>query len=252
MATHTNAGGSYGRKFSIGRENGQQNKDGVPHFFEWLRQLPENRTGRKFETRPGSDGGQKFSELFRALDGYLSNITTEEKTIQGKTHLWLILHLSDDGEDYCIEVGPTDNRYSIDVMKRLLDPNFNPAQKVRFSPYSLNADNGKQNIGLSVINGADTKLVASRYDERFPSRAYNSNLEGIPQAESREWKGETQWDFTPVSNWLLEQVGAKVVPRLIKDPISAPSPKAINYPAAPADPFPTYSEAPPETSDLPF
>lgn len=250
MATHTNSGGNYGRKFSIGRENGQQNKDGVPHFFEWLQQLPENRTGRKFETRPGSDGNPKYYELFRAVDGYLTAITTEEKTIQNKTQLWLVLHLSDGGEDYRIEVGPTDNRYSMDVMKRLLDPNFNPAQKVRFSPYSL-IDGGKTNIGLSVMNGPDTKLIASRYDPQFPSRAYNSNLEGIPQAVSTLHKGETLWDFTPVSEWLLEQVRTKVIPRLAADPISAPA-QTINYPTASSQ-FPEYPTEPPAEMDaLPF
>ena len=250
MATHTNTGGgAYLRKFSISRENGQIDKNGTPYFFEWIKELPQDTGKRKFETRTRSDKTSHY-ELFKALDGYLVDIREEMKDLGKGMEAWLVLHLQDGGEDYVIEVGRIDERYSIDILKRLLNPNFSPNQKLRLSPYAMENGRGGWSIGVSAYSGVD-KLEHSQTSDF---------LRGIPRADAREWKGKTEYDFSPVSKWLMEQVGRLVVPNLRKDPISAPQAKqAAHTPVNENRNFPNEevarnyeNNAPEPTDTLPF
>jgi len=235
MATHTNSGGeNYGRKFSISRKNGQVDKDGRPYFFEWVKEIPNPSNGREFETRSKKDGTPAHYELFGALDGFLTGLSLVPRDFGNGPEPILCVFLSDGGEDYTIEIGRPDHRYSMDFLKRILDPNFNPAAKLRLSPYSLVDKQGKTNMGISTFSGAN-KLLASRKSDERPNDPYNPNLEGIPQATSREWKGKTEYDFTPVSEWLLDRVNALVVPRIIKDPVSQTYTAGLNAPTAPGE-----------------
>ena len=100
MATYTDTGGgASGRKFSISRENGMVNKEGIPHFFEWIREIPANPGNRKFETRRAKDGTARHYELYRAISGKLTGIRVETKTIENKPVDWLILDMEDGGEN---------------------------------------------------------------------------------------------------------------------------------------------------------
>lgn len=228
MATHTDSGkGAHWRKFSISRENGQVDKEGRPYFFEWVKELPTQVGKRKFETRE-TGGKQRHYELFAALDGYLIDVREEMKDLGKGLEAWLVLHLIDLDDEYVIEVGRIDERYAMDIMKRLLNPNFSPSQKLRVAPYAMKDDKGRWNIGISAYSGVD-KLEHSQTSEF---------LRGIPRADSREWKGKTEWDFSPVSKWLFDKVAQLVVPNLRKDPISVPS-----IPAHAADSFSTSSDA---------
>lgn len=222
MATHTESGaGSYGRKFSISRENGQVDKEGRPYFFEWVKELPHQPGKRKFETRE-SGGKTRHYELFSALDGYLIDVREEMKDLGKGMEAWLVLHLIDADDEYLIECGRIDERYSTDIMKRLLNPNFSPAYKLRISPYAMkDATTGKWNIGISAYSGAD-KLEHSQTSDF---------LQGISRAESREWKGKTEWDFSPVAKWLLDKVNELVIPKLMKDPVSVPNKNRQQQPA---------------------
>lgn len=213
MATHTSTNDYSGRTFFIGRENGQQDKNGRPYFFEWLSELPQDRGRRKFETRT-SESGQRHYELFTALDGYLTGIDIEVKSFDAtrQNDRWLILYLSDTPEEYKVEVGRIDSRYSMDIMKRLLHGEFDPNQKLRIAPYSLEKENGGHNIGLSAMSGTDAKLTASYKDP---------HLAGMPQPETREWKGRVEYDFSGVAEWLYEQVQEKVAKNLLVDPLAS-------------------------------
>lgn len=251
MATHSNIEGSGGsRRFAISRKDGQSDKNGRPYFFEYLRELPTKTPGRLFETRQKEGGGERHYELFAAIDGILTDVQTKEREIDGKTETHLVLWLNDAGDNYEIDCGKTDGRYSMDVLKRLLDPAFQPALKIRLAPFSMEKD-GKYNIGLSVINGTDSKLTADREK--------NNNLANIPQAKSMDWKGKKEWDFTPISNWLLATFQEKVLPRLWQDPFGDVAPEGRfpkNERAAPAKiplaPMPTREPSPEEVADLPF
>lgn len=253
MATHTTSGGgSYGRKFTISRENGQHDKEGRPFFFEWIKELPADNGKRKFETRSGTNGARHY-ELFAALDGFLIDVRTEQKEISGTAETWLVLHLIDADDEYLVEIGRVDSRYSMDVLKRLLNPNFSAIQKLRISPYSVkDKESGRYNIGVSAYSGVD-KLDYSQHSDF---------LTGIPRAESREWKGKTEWDFSNVAAWLYDRVRLLVVPQLMKDPISAPQPAAPQpretvrgnayEVAAPAENPALAAPLPGEDDDLPF
>ena len=211
MATHTDSGnGAFGRKFSIGRENGQLQKDGRPYFFEWVKEVPADKGKRKFETRTGKNGAKHY-ELFSAIDGYLLDVRSEQKDLGKGNETWLVLQMNDATDEYTVEVGRIDSQYSTDLLRRLLNPYFNPNHKLRLSPYAI-TDGDRQNIGVTAYSGADA--LKYKMDSDF--------LAGCPKGESREWKGKIEWDFSGVAQWLLDQVRAKVVPKLMKDPISAP------------------------------
>lgn len=246
MATHTHTGRHYVRKFSISRENGQADKNGRPYFFEWLKEMPptSEQAGRKFETRKRSNGDLSNYELFSALSGRLTGIFLEEKSISGdKPETWLVLSMADGPEDYKIEVGQYDGRYSLDIMKRLLDPAFNPNANLRLSPYSITDKEGKQNIGLSAISGVDDKLSASK--------DINPNLEGIPQATSAAFRDRTLWDFSPVADWLFAELKKKVAPNLSAGPAS-PASFPTNSAAKPASNAVPVGVPESEEDDLPF
>lgn len=256
MATHTTNGNVFpGRTFGISRENGQNDKNGRPYFFEWIQSIPDDQSGRKFETRNSSSGTRHY-ELFTALDGVLTGFEIEQKSFgeTKPTENWLILYMQDGNEQYKIQCGQIDGRYSMDIMKRLLDENFNPELKLRLSPFSMEKDDGGWNIGLSAYSGTDGKLSA---------KWESDHLKGMPQAESREWKGRTEWDYANVAEWLFEQMQERVAPMLSK-PINT---KVTGSPAASAFPVTNRAEPvdnpavaagmdglqePDESSDLPF
>lgn len=228
MATYTDTGGgASGRKFSISRENGMVNKEGIPHFFEWIRETPGNAGKRKFETRRAKDGSDRHYELYRAIGGKLTGMRVEVKTIENKPVDWLVLEMQDGADDYLIEMGDFDGRYSMDIMKRLIDPRFDPNLTLRLSPYAMKDQNtGKWNIGLSAMCGVDTKLSATKTETA--TMHANTRLTDIPPADTREWKGKIEYDFSPVAAWLWKQVVTFVIPRLQKDPISSPASGSVN------------------------
>lgn len=218
MATYTTSGsGDYGRKFSISRENGTADKNGKPYFFEWLKELPAEaeRKGRKFETRVNGQGEQRHYELFAAVAGKLTGFEIEKKTIAGTEERWLVLHMTDGPEDFKIETGKIDGRYSLDIMKRLLDPQFNPNQNLRLSPFALKDKEDKVIIGLSAISGMDGKLSAGREK--------NPRLDGMAQAASAQFKDRVLWDFEPVAEWLFGQLEKLVRPQLSSGPEAWPT-----------------------------
>lgn len=236
MATHTNSGGgSYARKFQIAREDSK--KDGKPYFFEYLKGIPANpEQYRKFEKRKRDNGEMAYYELFGAIDAKLVGIRIAEKKIKDKTEKRLCLDLQDGAEDYILELDSPDGRYSLDFMKRILDPKFDPAKILRFSPFAIANGADRQNIGLSIMHLPDLKLnsrvKASEYGEANPG------LAGMPDAKKVEFKGEEKWDFYPMALWLYNQVMEKIVPRLHADPISFKQP--VNIPSG--GPFNTNPE----------
>ena len=242
MATYTNTTQQHARRFNISRENGVTDKNGRPHFFEWVKELPANQTNRKFETRRKQDGSAAHYELFTAVGGYLKGVRKEWKAIAGANERWLYIDLHDADGDYIIEVGRIDSRYAMDVMKRLLDPAFRITEPIRLSPFDfLNKDGGRQ-IGVSVMNGTDTKLSAGKE---------NPELIGIPQAEKTEFKGKTMWNFEPVADWLfdkVDQLASGAIPKEATRPASNVLLSAI--PNDNTDPWAGISASDPGPGDI--
>jgi len=232
MATHSGGRQDYGRKFQISRENGQADKNGTPYFFEWLGEQPTPAKDRKFETR-----GQNHYELFKALDGRLTGFERKNKTIQEVVRDFLYVELQDGDEKYTVEIGDYDGRFALDLMKRMLNQDFDPSAKMRISPYAiLDNDTQKWNIGIAVFSGVN-KISAKRDDVPI--------LAECPQAETREWKGKTEWDFAPVGTWLY----AKVLEKL--GTLSVPEKAPTVSDTTPINPNITANTAPP-FDDLPF
>ena len=197
MATHTGGNQDFGRKFQISRLNGQVDKNGEPYFFEWLREGQQPYEGAKVETR-----GNNIYQLFKALDGHLTGFERKPKTIQDVPRDFLYIELEDGGEKYVIEVGDFDGRFALDLMKRMLNPAFDASAKIRLSPYAIqDKASGKWQIGISTFCGVD-KISAKLAD--IPM------LAECPQATSVVFKGQTQWDFSPVAEWLYAKVREKL------------------------------------------
>ncbi len=242
MATHTQVGGksNFDRKFTISRRNGQQDKNGEPYFFEWLRELPDNQTGRIFEMRPNAQGEARHYELFKALDGILQSVETSVREISGKERTMLVLKLQDGIDVYEVEIGDLDGRYALDIMKRMLHPDFDTSKKMRIAPYSIqNKDTGKWSIGVSTYSGVN-KMTGTLADVPI--------LEKCPQAVSEtNRKGEVSWYFDEVGKWLFNAVSDRLQSSSASF-IEAPA--AIHVPIAPAQQQPARQE--PDPNDLPF
>lgn len=214
--------------------------------------MPENADKRDFEVRTSQAGEQRVYELHTALDGFLVGIDIEVKAFDSarQAEHFLVLEFVDAEENYKVEIGRKDSRWAMDFLKRILDPNFNPNQKLRIAPYSMQ-DGDRYNIGISCMSGMDGKLSAKYTDD---------HLKGMPQAKSVELRGKTEWDFTPVAEWLWQQVQARVVPRLFRDPLAVgpagepqPKPNPVTQPAAiKATLTQDFPNAEPVDDDLPF
>jgi hypothetical protein len=167
-----------------------------------------------------------------------------------------------------VECGEITDRFASDIMKRLLDPAFDPALKLRISPYSFKKDNGLYNFGLSAISGVDAKLSAAK--TATEKNHANPRLAAMPDAE--KWFNRATMkealDFRPVSVWLVQQLFEHVVPKLQSGQRSASVSAQQNaQPGQPAqqnamprqqptnDSFPGMQDAPnmgEDFSDLPF
>jgi len=274
MAAHTYSGngGGWKKKYSIKRQDGLTKKaDGKPYFFEYIKELPpeQERIGRIFESRPNPKGKIEHYELFSALDGILTGIVIEQKQMQSGPQEWLILEFQDVIERFSVECGEITDRFASDIMKRLLDPAFDPALKLRISPYSFKKDNGGYNFGLSAISGVDAKLSAAK--TATEKNHANPRLAAMPDAE--KWFNRATmkdaWDFRPVSVWLVQQLFEYVVPKLQSSQRSASSnTQQAAQPGQPAqqnvmprqepahDSFPGAQDSPPigfdDLGDLPF
>lgn len=210
MATHTFGGGkSDTRRFAILREKGATG--GTPYFAEWLREMPDEFSKeRKFETRIGKDGKVSHNEFFKVVDGYL----TDAKVIENErrdNQQELVFSLVDEDGKYEINFGKVDGRYSMDVLKRILDPNFDPTKKVRFSPYAMKDRNNKDVIGVSVFSGVDGKLIATKESAHLAGIAQPNVYKGYNKQTKRE---EDVWDFIPVAEWLWDKFVRLVHPKL--------------------------------------
>lgn len=115
---------------------------------------------------------------------------------------FLYIELADGAEKYIIEVGDFDGRFALDLMKRMLNPAFDASAKIRLSPYAIqDKASGKWQIGISTFCGVDK--ISAKFAE-IPM------LAECPKATSVVFKGQTQWDFSPVAEWLYAKVLEKL------------------------------------------
>lgn len=252
MATHTETTTFSGRKFNIARKNGQIDKEGEPHFFEWLSKSPSGEIGKRiFEQRTRKSGEAAHYELFKKIDGYFVGAAKREVNYGDKSEECILVFMVDGSDDYTIDLGRFDGRYAMDFLKRILDPRFDSAQRLSLAPFAiLNKDTQRQTIGVSVYSGPNK--MEAKYEA--------PHLVGMPQGEKEEnRKGDVTWYFDKAANWLWETAKERVLSKIIGDPISFKQPVKVAMP----DPstvltggYPTdttnHEQGPLVTDDLPF
>ena len=234
MATHTETANYSGRKFTISRKDGQQNKEEDPYFFEWIKDIPQlpPTSKRIFETRPKKDKTDYF-ELFQKIDGYFVGAAKREVNYGDKSQTNLWVFMVDGEEDYTLDFGTFEGRYAMDFEKRLLDPNFDASKRISLQPYAIfNKDSNRWNIGVSVYSGPN----------KLEAKVDSAHLAGLPQAEEEKLRnGTSNWYFDKPAAWLWEQLNTRVLEKLIGDPVSFKQVEKVAMPAP--DDYPT--DAPP-------
>jgi hypothetical protein len=247
---------NYGRTFQMGRET--EDKTSAPHFFEYLKEMPSvPEKGAKYRAKTSASGKTSNYRLWKGWSGHLVGLSVKDKDFgSGIPERVLIATLQDEDGDVNIELSFYGS-YSQDLMKRLLDRNFNPALSLSLSPFAMDKQNGGQNIGISAISGTDTKLAGNA--RAFGDKPAAPHLEGMPDLDSYVAKGKTVWDGSKQTEWLWDQLFARVVPKLSKlggasvarKPMPAP---AENYDHRfPANDNTDYEDATSDpNADLPF
>lgn len=212
MATTSFTGGGGNTRFlSVGREG--FSKTGNPIFREWLRNgLPPEgqQKGRRFEERGGH-----YYENFGAVSGLLIEFGRFTKKVKydgvEAEETWLYVVLEDEGEKYRIELGSIYGRYSLNLMARLCNEDFNPHEAIRISPYAFVPEGEKPKIGINVVQGVDGKITArQRENEYFEVPA------AIENKYTKNGKPVRDLDFTPVGNWLFDYLERNLKPHLLQ------------------------------------
>jgi hypothetical protein len=199
------------RRFSIGRENGS--KTGKAQIMEWLQELPAPQQGRRFETRTSESGKTRHYETYTAIDGVLTGLELRSREIMNEQRTFLIATLDDGRDVQEFEVGDTDGRYSMDLLKTLLNPSMDFQKTIRLAPYAYLKDD-KQKMGISVYCGVDQMKWADK-------DAYK-----IAEPEQTTHKGKVLWNFMPVFESLWSHAEKNVLPKLKKGPV-VPVPEQI-------------------------
>jgi hypothetical protein len=243
----------YTRTLTIGRET--EDKKSRPHFFAYIKELPENPPkGAIFRTKTSAGSGKiHHYRLYKGWSGHLVGLETNMKQYgSGQPEKVLIATMQDDDGDVNVELSFY-NGYAGDLMKRLLDDGFRPDQSLSLSPFAMDKDNGSQNIGISCISGTDTKLMARTSD--FGGQTPSPHLAGMPRLDVVPIKGKDTYDCTKMHDWLWAQLQEKVVPWL-SSVGGAAQPKRQTIPDADPSKRPNaYPASVPESSgddDLPF
>lgn len=212
MPEVNNSKPTYGRTFTIGRET--DDKTSKPHFMEWVKEIPADKPqGAKYRTKTSQNGNQRNYRLFGGWSGHLVGLKRDNKEFgAGKAEQTLFVTMQDVSGDVTIEL-PFFETYAGDLMKRLLDKNFDPSLNLALAPYAINKENGRgQNIGVSAVSGADCNLAGN-------ARAYGNkpaapHLAEMPDLKRLEIRGTVTYDCTDQHEWLWTQLQRTVIPRL--------------------------------------
>lgn len=224
------------RTLQVGRET--EEKTSKPHFMEWVKELPNPLPkGAKSRIKISKTKGTASNYLlWQGWSGFLVNMDVIDKDFGSGIPERTLIATIDDNEDVVkIELSFYHN-YAGDLMKRLLDKNFDPSQTLRLSPYAIDKGAGKtgQNVGIAAFNGADTKLTANATE--YEGKPAAAHLAGMPDLEKQTIKGVDVYDNTKRNEWLWTQLEAMVLPKLgvitaADRPVTktVPHPDAVNF-----------------------
>lgn len=241
---------NYKRTLQIGRET--EDKTSTPHFMEWVKEIPDPKPEKsKYRTKTSSKSGKvSHYRLYRGWSGQLVSLVRETKTIFETPEEFLFATIQDENGEIVIEM-PLFGSYACDLMKRLLDYNFDPMLNVALSPYAIDKQNGKgQNVGIAIINGTDTQLAGNKnaYGTKFAA----PHLAEMPDLVRSVSKGKETYDNTEQILWLWSEIERRVVPKLFGD-APQPVPQPDNDPRFPTVEEPqNFENNAPDGDDLPF
>ena len=199
------------------------NEKGVPLFFEWIPEIPDKSLQpmhAKYITKIRDDGKEKHYRVSKIFELNVTNLSTYIRECFGQPEEILILEGEDENGKVIIDFGLTTSRYSIDLMRRLLNPSFDPSQVIRITPYRIENKNGILKIGISAMQPPNNKLLYSQSSDF---------LSGCPKAEKLTIGFKTFWDFTNVSKWLMEEVNKKLGNHHIKEVDQSVNKKLENH-----------------------
>lgn len=194
----TSYGASSKRKLLLARKD--KAKDGKPVLKMRINEIPADKGTRVFETYT-TDKGTYHYEVFSGFAGIIIDIYRGNKTIADEQIPYLFCEVISGGEQITFEVNRLDHRFSMNLMNRILNPQYQPGIPAEFSPYDMVKD-GKQQLGIAVRQNG--QIVPS------PDKAYFDNL-NRPQPDTWQARGgKTEYDFMPVGEWLLARCVEKI------------------------------------------
>ena len=220
-ATNTNRGsGINTRWFQIGRKDFQDAGDSV--FREFLKEPPAPDPTKQFTQHPKT---KAWYQQFETIDGIITGITWEKKTISDQPQTMMIVTVEDGVEKFIIEVGNWDGKFSKNLMQRLCQPAFNPLIQSILKPYCMKPTSGehagKLFMGVTLYNGIDTegkpmKLNARYEGEGFqmppPDISTETIITGPTTTETKEKR-----DYRKQAVFLVKYLQQHIIPKLPTD-----------------------------------
>lgn len=277
-ASNANRGsGVNTRWFQIGRKDFQDAGDAV--FREYLKETPQPDSSRHFTKHPKTGA---WYEQFETIDGIITKIDWEKKTISDQPQTMLMVTVEDGVERFIIEVGNWDGKFSKNMMQRLCQPTFNPMVKSLLKPYCMKPTSGehagKLFMGVTVYNGVDgegkmLKLNARYAETGFPMPDPEIKTETIitgPTTTETKEKRDYRKQAVFLVNWIKQHVIPKLPTDVYAgvDVVEKEGPEFVDDESTGGDGFPddpmfptsengidnkiTANQNPPGYDDLPF
>lgn len=171
----------------------------------------EKCTWIKINTKEGKfqqkiDGHVVLEE--RPFTGTLENIEISNGTYKDKPTRELQLYFNDAGEKYVLTVN-ADTEVANNILNTLL--NIDVIGKITVGVFlsENKRKSGKMQCAVWIKNNGE-KTNGWKYKKD----ANGKNPEGFPDPIKTVYKGETMWDYTPVSQFLWDQTVAVTIPKL--------------------------------------
>ncbi len=162
-----------------------------------------NPNAVKREWKDDDDNVQsKWEEVFSKIDGYITGVDFKESKFGEQA----VIKMQDGNDKFSIYVS-TGSKFFADLGKKF--PNINLSEKVEFSPYDFEGDNGKQQTGVTVRQGGE-KIYSHYYDadkkktiNGLPEADKNASKKGHADAyDSDDWK----MFFIKIKKFLKKQI----------------------------------------------
>lgn len=152
---------------------------------------------------PTKDGQPRFYFVYDYIEGLITGFRTKEGEIMGKTKMFFQISMSDNGENYTVELDVDSNYFRAFAMTVLsADPNH----PVRLAPFQRE-ENGVKKTGLFVIqHGKPCKYKYTKDNPgNMPDIEVTKNKKGeIVDVDSEK---RNNFLFGELNTWLSEAIG---------------------------------------------